>query len=809
MLFQKQRMIGMCLALLMLVAFSVNITDAQQSGTNVNLRKSELSGAVRAYNELSAAAARAFMIHLTDPTNTEALEKSVALSNNFIAEYPTLDRVHAVNYYLGRALVQLGDVETGIATLEKLVEDTQSDRSATTLYVDEIGDRFIWNPFEHGLLELGLAYDKNKQHDKADAVYNRLITHPKFGGWHQAQIARQILITDTASRTGQTPMTHNAWIYKPALNFRMRYGEDRGQVRTLKEYEGQVVLLYYGAPDTPILKQVHDKYKDQKFQIISVNADVSELPIAKPIVEKGDAWIHYYDTHGKVANMYEIRALPAVFLLDSEGSIRKTHLDAASLEKAVDELVKENLAKYNDPRTQAVIAKAVEAHGGLEKLKAVENMVMDASVFEHYPDGSVSEEASAKVYFYRDKSYMEFIADTGERLSRIFDGTTIYEKKPDGTYERMPDEVAKSLTAFYNDWLFSMPIWLLPVLAENEIPIQYVATGHAKDAPAVVLSVQQPSGTPLKIYISSETHYIVQLAFHDGRVNRVTSFEQHKDVDGIQISHSWIEKHQSHTETFLSNVIINADIDPKLFDPNSVEKKGANIPKVKPDNLAENAEPKADDIIAAMVAAHGGIRKLSAVENIVRDYTLFMARPGGPMEKYGSGKAYLYPKKYRSDFFTVKGEKSSMFTDGKTIYYKEGDIFAKLPEDQVKARMARDKDLAFREPIWLLKMLAGYRPPTEYVGVEDVGGDTASVVRLAQPSGIPIKLYISDKTHYLVKIVVEEEEQAVKLYRQFKDVDGIILPHQSTTRRADSRHEMHISNVVINAEIDPALFEPK
>ena len=579
MYFQKQRMIAMGLALLMLVAFSVNITDAQQVGANVNPRKSELSGAVRAYNELSAAAARAFMIHLTDPTNTETLEKSVALSNNFITKYPTLDHVYAVNYYLGRALVQLGDVETGIATLEKLVEDTQSDRPATTRYVDEIEDRFTWNPLEHGLLELGLAYDKNKQHDKADAVYNRLITHPKFGGWHQARIARQILITDTALRTGQIPMTHNAWIYKPALNFRMRYGEDRGQVRTLKEYEGQVVLLYYGAPDTPILKQVHDKYKDQKFQIISVNADVSELPIAKPIVEKGDAWIHYHDTHGKVANMYEIRALPAVFLLDSEGSIRKTHLDAASLENAVDELVKENLAKYDDPRTQAAIAKAVEAHGGLEKLKAVENMVMDASIFEHHPGGSVDEEARAKVYFYRDKFYMEFIADTGERLSRIFDGTTIYEKKPDGTYERMPDEIAKPLTAFYNDWLFSMPIWLLPVLAENKIPIQYVATGHARGAPAVVLSVQQPSGRPLKIYISSETHYIVQFAFHDGCVNRVTSLEQYKDVDGIKMSHYWIEKYQLHIETFLSNVIINTDIDPKLFDPNSVEKKGANIPK--------------------------------------------------------------------------------------------------------------------------------------------------------------------------------------------------------------------------------------
>ena len=392
--FQKQRMIGMCLALLMLVAFSVNITDAQQSGTNVNLRKSELSDAVRAYNELSAAAARAFMIYLTDPTDTEALEQLVALSNNFIAKYPTFEQADAVSYYLGKALMQLGDVDKGIATLEKLIKDTQSDRIATTRYEDNLNDGLTWNLHERGLLELGLAYDKQNAHDKADAVYKQLITHPEFEDGVQARIARELLESDAALRIGQTPMTHNAWIYKPALNFRMRYGENRGQVRTLKEYEGQVVLLYYGAPDTPILKQVHDKYKDQKFQIISVNADVSELPIAKPIVEKGDAWIHYHDIHGKVANMYEIRALPAVFLLDSEGSIRKTHLDAASLEKAVDELVKENLAKYNDPRTQAVVAKAVEAHGGLEKLKAVNNIVRNYRTFEHRPDGSVSDDRS-------------------------------------------------------------------------------------------------------------------------------------------------------------------------------------------------------------------------------------------------------------------------------------------------------------------------------------------------------------------------------------------------------------------------------
>ena len=661
-----------------------------------------------------------------------------------------------------------------------------------------------WNLHERGLLELGLAYDKQNAHDKADAVYKQLITHPEFEDGVQARIARELLESDAALRIGQTPMTHNAWIYKPALNFRMRYGENRGQVRTLKEYEGQVVLLYYGAPDTPILKQVHDKYKDQKFQIISVNADVSELPIAKPIVEKGDAWIHYHDIHGKVANMYEIRALPAVFLLDSEGSIRKTHLDAASLEKAVDELVKENLAKYNDPRTQAVVAKAVEAHGGLEKLKAVNNIVRNYRTFEHRPDGSVSDDRVSHTYYYRDKNRTESYLDTGQKYGLLFDGTDLFTIMPDGNYERMQD---MAMIENFKDIEFVEPIWLLPILAQNEIPIQYVGTEKVKGVPAAVLRIQQPSGRPRKIYISEETHLIVQLEYDNGRANTVRSIEQYKDVDGIKVPHHLVSRHPSQIETVVTKVTFNAELDPKLFDPNTGDKNWANIPKVKPDNLAENAEPKAEDIIAAIVAAHGGREKLQAVENMVRDYRLYQMRPDGTLETYGGGKAYLYPDKYRSDFYSVNDEKYTMLSDGTAIYMGAGLLFQRLPEDQAKLQMARDKDMAFREPIWLLKTLAQNKVPVEYVGIADVKDGTASVLRVKQPSGKPIKIFISDKTHYLVEIEVEGDK-TVKIFGQFKDVDGIMLPHQSITRRAGS-HETHFSNVVINAEIDPALFEPK
>ena len=468
---QKQRMIRMCLALLMLVAFCTNITSAQQLDADAEANREKMI-MFKAYHKVSATAARAFMIHLTDPTDTDALEQLVARSNNFIAKYPTFEQADAVNYYLGKALVQLGDVDKGIATLEKLMKDTPSDRPATTRYEDNLNDSLTWNLHERGLLELGLAYDKQNAYDKADAVYKQLITHPEFGDGVQARIARELLESDAALRIGQVPASHDAWIGLSAPNFRMRYGEGRRQSLNLNRYEGQIVLLYYGAPDTQNLNlaQLHDKYKDQKFQIITANTDVSDTPTDMPTVEKGDAWIHYHDRHGKIVEMFQIRVLPALFLIDSEGVVRKTQLDAASLEKAVDELVKENLATYADPRTQAVVAKAVEAHGGLEKLKAVNNIVKTYRTVVINSEGAVEGTSVSKSYLYRDKIRVDRNINTGEGHGILFDGTDVYMIFLGGTYERMQDIDAMAMIENFKDIEFVEPIWLLPILAQNEIP---------------------------------------------------------------------------------------------------------------------------------------------------------------------------------------------------------------------------------------------------------------------------------------------------------------------------------------------------
>ena len=575
MFFQKHAKLGMYLntILVLITALYVNSSYSQQAGadTSVNLRKPDNQKIFDAYKEISYAAMEAFMKHLIDPNDTEELEELVVMSNDFITAHPSSERVDKVYYYLGKASVKLGRVETGIAALEKLIRITPPDYVPGTRFPMSIGDAFRWRSLERGLLELGLAYDKQKAHGKADAVYKKLIIHPEFADGMQAAIARQILELDTASRTGEVPKKHNGWIGQTAPHFEIINENSRWQQGDSRHYRGKVVVLYYGVNEADTqslnLKVVYSKYKNKKFQLITANADGSKTQISDPLVRKRAAWIHYYDLYGTLMNMFQIHTLPVVFLLDANGVVRKTDLDEASLEKAVKELVTVNNATYDNPRTQAIVTKAVEAHGGLERLKAVENFVYNFHSFQRHPDGFIANESNGKAYHTRNKYRYDLTHKTGAQFSGIFDGTAIYNQQIDGTYKQMDGIPAKSMLEQYKDITFREPIWLLTTLAQNDISIQYIGTDTVNDESAAVLRVRQPSGTTLKISISEKTGYILQLERERGNLNRLMSLEQYMEVNGINISHHWIETHDYHFETVLTNIRFNVEIDTKLFNP--------------------------------------------------------------------------------------------------------------------------------------------------------------------------------------------------------------------------------------------------
>jgi len=407
--------------------------------------------------------------------------------------------------------------------------------------------------------------------------------------------ATKMLKMDTPPQPiGQGP---GEWVGKPAPDFKVM--DVNGEELSLKDYRGQVVLLDFWATwcgpcinEMPKLKNTYQNYKDQKFQIIAISLDRSKTPLDAYIEKEGLAWEHYWDQDRKVRTQYGVTAIPTAFLIDGEGIIRKASLGAFDVESAVAELVKENLANNVKPsppikipadspeiapnpsiKVKEIIDAAVAAHGGLEKLQAVKNIVIESQSFEYLPNGTVQDEGQNKTYYYPDKFRADWDTDNGKD-SLIFDGDSLYQITNGKSNEMSPDEVESTIT-FFKDSLFREPIWLLTYLAQNHILVEYVGTADIKDDTASILLITQPSGKKLKVFFSEKTHHLVQYIHYyelaEDNETVTVSLDEYRDVDGIKIAHHRTTKNGEVRQVLITDIKLNAEIDEVLFRPNELD----------------------------------------------------------------------------------------------------------------------------------------------------------------------------------------------------------------------------------------------
>ena len=290
--------------------------------------------ASHAYNEI-----KAIVEKLSDGGGPADYEVLIEKSRVFIKAYPKYKQVDEIYYILGTILVQLQRAEEGITVLEELIRDYPSAR-----YV------------EQSLLTLGLAYDRISEHDKADAIYEKLTNHSKYQTGKYAATAQQLLEQDRNERKGELANSSeanqsqslNQFINKPAPDFQVT--DLMGETLSLAQYRGQVVLLNFWATsappciaEMPNVKRTYEKYKNQKFEIVGISLDRSTDPLEAYIEKEGIAWRQYLDSGGKVSLLYNVRAIPSTFLIDGAGIIRKVNLRGYALESAVADLVRENL----------------------------------------------------------------------------------------------------------------------------------------------------------------------------------------------------------------------------------------------------------------------------------------------------------------------------------------------------------------------------------------------------------------------------------------------------------------------------------
>ena len=215
-------------------------------------------------------------------------------------------------------------------------------------------------------------------------------------------------------------------------------------------------------------------------------------------------------------------------------------------------------------KAKEIIAMAVDAYGGLEKLQAVKTIVIEARTAANSPMGPMN--LDVKGYqVYPDKFRQDIKMPQGE-MSVAFNGTSGFALTPMG-----PQPLPPEMTASMKDGIFREPVWLLVNLMQGDSSIQYAGTEEVMGKPAFILLVKQPSGEMLKIFISEETHYIVKMGFRETEqgvtLNKESLMDDYRDVDGVKIPYHLVQnvEGEQFTETHISSVTINAELDDSLF----------------------------------------------------------------------------------------------------------------------------------------------------------------------------------------------------------------------------------------------------
>ena len=112
--------------------------------------------------------------------------------------------------------------------------------------------------------------------------------------------------------------------------------DQQGKTYTLAELAKgkKVVLLDFWASwcgpcrrEIPNVKKQYELYKDKGFEVISISIDKDEAAWKKALDEEQLPWPNFLDRSG-VADIYNVKSIPAMYLMEADGTIISEGMDA-------------------------------------------------------------------------------------------------------------------------------------------------------------------------------------------------------------------------------------------------------------------------------------------------------------------------------------------------------------------------------------------------------------------------------------------------------------------------------------------------
>lgn len=254
------------------------------------------------------------------------------------------------------------------------------------------------------------------------------------------------------------------------------------------------------------------------------------------------------------------------------------------------------------------------------------------------------------------------------------------------------------------------------------------------------------------------------------------------------------------------------DFDKPLNTFGHVTEVDITIPPPSTESVPEASETdvtKAEKILTDAVKAYGGIEKLKSVKSVVAKGKITAKTPQGMM-KMGIKQYYVLPDKMRIDM-TIQpmGAKISRVFDGKSAWM----VTPQGVQDVPDALVEEFKKDAFRDTIQLLTHYSSDEVSVQYLCTEDVKGKTADVISVSNTSGYSLKVFVDQKTKYIVKksyqtMTEQGPASTEEFIEDYRDVSGVKIGFHTVIHRNGKQYgESTFDELAINAEIDESLFK--
>jgi hypothetical protein len=215
-------------------------------------------------------------------------------------------------------------------------------------------------------------------------------------------------------------------------------------------------------------------------------------------------------------------------------------------------------AEQAQPSVDDIVAKHLEAMGGLERLKDIQTMKKVAKVTMQ------GREATTTMYFKRPNlSYQEVIID-GKKVINAFDGTTPWIINPLAGFTKPVTVSGAQAASIREDSAFDGP--LVEYKFRGTL-IDYVAKEPLGEAEVHHLRVTSASRQVRHLYLDATTYLEVKLAAEVDRTKLEQLSSDYRDVDGVKVAHhlKTVVNGAVQGEMRLESVQFNLPIENALF----------------------------------------------------------------------------------------------------------------------------------------------------------------------------------------------------------------------------------------------------